>query len=143
MTKTPILALILAAAFVAGPAMAKDGGQRAERMFERLDVDGDGRISKAEADERRAAGFARMDANGDGAVTREEQEAAREERRENRAERAERRFSNLDADGDDRITRSEFDAQGDERFAAADANGDGFLSMDEIRDRRMAKRGER
>lgn len=46
------------------------GGQTIEQRFERLDADGDGRISREEANGRRW--FDRVDTDGDGFITREE-----------------------------------------------------------------------
>jgi len=49
-----------------------------DRMFARIDTDGDGRISQAEAQRfpRLAAHFAQIDTNGDGFLSREELAAA-------------------------------------------------------------------
>ncbi len=52
-------------------------------------------------------------------------------------------FETLDADGNGEVTMTEMQAAGFARFAAADANGDGFLSADEITQKdseRAAKR---
>ena len=70
-------ALITSGAAYAEHHEGKDGGHKGHhkaKMFEKMDTDGDGQISKAEhmagAEER----FAKMDTNGDGFVTKEEVE---------------------------------------------------------------------
>jgi hypothetical protein len=49
------------------------------KMFEKLDADGDGTVTKAEFLSVHEEHFAKMDADGDGSITKEESEAAREE----------------------------------------------------------------
>jgi Ca2+-binding EF-hand superfamily protein len=61
-------------------AMAR-AEERTKRMIERMDSDGDGKLSREELSERegrRGAMFSRADANGDGAITRAEFDDARE-----------------------------------------------------------------
>jgi uncharacterized membrane protein len=57
--------------------------ERAQRMIERLDSDGDGALSQAELDERPNRGriFARIDANDDGTISKEEFEDGRKNMR--------------------------------------------------------------
>ena len=63
---------------------AQHAGERQQRMAEhwkKLDTDGDGRVSLAEAQAnapRLAAHFQQIDANGDGFITPDEMKAARE-----------------------------------------------------------------
>ena len=72
---------------------AAQAGERAGTMFDRLDADGDGTLSRDAIEARRGSGpdaarmIARFDADGDGAVTEAELAQARErfmERREGR-----------------------------------------------------------
>ena len=123
------LPLVAVALLVTVPADAA-GGRHMQRMLERIDTDGDGTISRDEAQAAHDARFARMDINGDGAVTREEIRQARENRR---AERHAKRFERLDLNGDGAIERSEFDEARNRRFARIDANGDGRITPDEMR----------
>ncbi|HEX4858204.1 MAG TPA: EF-hand domain-containing protein [Usitatibacteraceae bacterium] len=82
-TALQMTALVLTGALAAGSAYAEPGsgqaqGDRAQKMQSRLkaaDKDGDGRISKAEADAalpRIAKHFAEIDTNKDGYLTRDE-----------------------------------------------------------------------
>jgi hypothetical protein len=50
------------------------GPQMAARMFDRLDVDGDGKLTGDEIPERMRQGMTRLDANGDGSIERKELE---------------------------------------------------------------------
>jgi Ca2+-binding EF-hand superfamily protein len=61
---------------------ARMGGGFGGEAFARLDSNGDGRISLAEATGARLQRFDRVDANRDGRISREEVQAARAERRE-------------------------------------------------------------
>ena len=104
-----IVTLIVAGA-LAIPAMASAQGgghgfgQRSGKWFSRMDVNGDGVVSKDEIAQFAEKRFASADANKDGNVTADEFKAAREKRRE---ERMERRFSKLDRDGDKTVTAEE------------------------------------
>jgi hypothetical protein len=55
---------------------ASRGNHRHGGHFKRIDSDGDGKVSRAEALAAAEAAFARADANGDGFVTPEEMKAA-------------------------------------------------------------------
>jgi ABC-type phosphate transport system auxiliary subunit len=55
-----------------------------EKRFARLDANGDGRLSLAEATSRVAVRFARLDANKDGSVTREERRQLKAQRQARR-----------------------------------------------------------
>jgi Ca2+-binding EF-hand superfamily protein len=60
-----------------GPGMGgpgQGGPQMAARMFDRLDVDGDGKLTGNEIPERMRQGMTRLDANGDGSIERKELE---------------------------------------------------------------------
>lgn len=56
-------------------------GQHGAKMFEKIDTDKDGAISKAESQAFHEARFAEMDANKDGKVTKEEGKAHHEKKR--------------------------------------------------------------
>jgi len=142
-TTFPLLAALAVSFALAGPAMAGEGGQHGERMFERLDSNGDGAI---DADEFRAAGlmrFDRRDADGDGFLDKAEFTAPRERpegapelseaQQERRAEWHARMFSHLDADEDGRVSADEAETAHAQMFARLDADGDGRIAREEMR----------
>ncbi|MEQ1724661.1 MAG: hypothetical protein ABL882_01890 [Sphingopyxis sp.] len=67
------------------------------------DANGDGTITRAEANAAAEARFARMDANGDGRLTSEDRAAGQERRRGEI-------FGRIDGDGNGNISRAEWDA---------------------------------
>jgi Ca2+-binding EF-hand superfamily protein len=129
------------------------GGQ----IFQRLDADGDGQISAAEAAAAKdPAKIMAADANGDGFVTKDELRTHHQAQVFARLDkdgdgtlsggelRRARRLKNADADGDGTVTKAEFDAfvaqqaakrqttqQLHQAFQAADANADRELDASE------------
>jgi Ca2+-binding EF-hand superfamily protein len=133
-----LTALVLAsAAFGGGPAIAQglggNGQGKWRAMFERLDTDGDGGVSRDEARAVGAMRFAAVDTDDDGRVTREEMVAAALRRATVKAETA---FDRLDADGDGSVVLSELDqvaaSRIDTMFKRADSDGDGVISPTEV-----------
>ncbi len=109
-----LLAIPLAQTSAVGPKRGRLAGQ-----FERADADGNGSLSRAEAEKglpRVARDFDAIDADHNGEVSPEEVRAWMKARR---AERSSRREA----------ARSKFD----QYFRAADRDGDGALSRDEAR----------
>jgi len=135
-----------------------DQAQRGERMIQRLDVDGDGKVSQAEMLQRAAETFQRFDADGDGKVTKAEIDAkrkvfhdARKAYREIKATKgkglpearnalrearldsmAGRLFGRAGADRSAVFTKAEIEASTAATFKQRDRNGDGFLTADEL-----------
>jgi hypothetical protein len=114
---------IALAALLVGNAMAADTPRSDSPRDElRADKDGDGRVSRAEADaaasDRTNEWFDKLDLNKDGYVTQEESRQARETR------------------------RGQMHAKFEEHFKAADVNSDGQLSLDEVQSK-MPKMAER
>lgn len=102
--------------------VADDGGVAAEaRRFDRLDVDGDGRLARDEWRDGRAA-FDRLDENRDGRLTRAELSAE---------DAAGDRFDELDTDRNGAVTRGEWTGSA-ASFSSLDANRDGRLTREEL-----------
>ena len=116
------------------------------RLFEKMDRDGDGLVTRTEAAEARGRWFEHIDADDDGYLTIEEMTAKRRHGGgEDKAARMERRFAKLDQDGDARISQAEFAAKTDRWMERADGDGDGAISREEWRaaaERRKEKRRE-
>lgn len=101
-----------------------------------LDADGDGRISKLEAgeSERFAGRFDAIDRNRDGYLVRSELTAAAEQVRAERAAKhrgkMQQRFAAADIDGDGKLSRAEVEQEMPRMaraFAFMDEDRDGFL----------------
>ena len=133
--------------------------QRADRMFDRLDANHDGKIDTADRAVRQKARFDRIDANHDGQVSYAEFTAMQGQRDQKRAgargEHGQRgqhfgrhgghRFAMggfarrggmvrlADADKDGTITKAEFQAAALSRFDRLDANHDGTVTRDEAK----------
>lgn len=102
----------------------RGGEQRAERLFERFDVNKDGVITQAEIEEVRAQDFAAADTDGNGEISLEEFKAAFMERSNDRMVRA---FQFLDSDGDGTVTQAEVDAVANRMFNRLDRDGNGVV----------------
>jgi len=144
--------------------------QRFDAEFKKADADGDGAISKAEADKgmpRLARDFDKLDANKDGKVTPDEMRAhmqarmaerhqgkdkgpdgkggAGGDRREQGKQRFEEQFKKADTDGDGALSKAEVEKSMPRMaraFEAIDANKDGKVTPDEIRGHMQARRAE-
>ncbi|WP_407352288.1 EF-hand domain-containing protein [Luteimonas sp. R10] len=136
-----------------------DGRGRSHGGFDRiarLDADGDGRISRAELEQATAARkdgrgsrfdlaqhFDVVDTDRDGQIARGELRAwhARQlpQRRAEMAERADQRFAAADLNGDGKLSRVEVEEKMPRlatSFAWMDESRDGFLSREELRPQR-------
>lgn len=136
------VALLAATAATDAPAPT----QRAERgWFKQLDANGDGVITKEEAQSSANARvektFADLDANHDGQITQDEIKAAHDERRAAMEAKFEARFKEADKNGDGLLSKEEVTA-GMPRltrgFDRLDTNKDGQLSADELKAGRTA-----
>ncbi len=150
--KRTTLALLLSGAFAcaafstvavanAGPKEGKSHKHMHKMMLEKVDADGDGKVSEAEITAHRTSVFNEIDADGDGSLTKaeisahhEKKEAERRaEMEKKRAERQDKMFAHLDEDGNGTASLEEFLAKGPgARFDKMDKNDDGFISKDEI-----------
>ena len=117
------------------------GGMHGDMGMKRMDTDGDGRISKAEAQAaaaRYAERFDAMDANKDGYLDRSDMQARMAERRA-------AFFASADANKDGRLSRDEFAAHRNAQSAARQqamqqrAKADGkAMPTEAVRAQRMA-----
>lgn len=162
--RTTGAALILATSVLPGLAIAQErapepGPGGPHGMFERLDTDGDGRVTWEEVQAARAAAVAGLDANGDGFLSKEEIVNLRLAQARQRIERqVDVLLDQRDANGDGRLGADELLAPGGfgERggmqmtrrmFDRIDADGDGVVTQEEAdaararMQERMAQRG--
>ncbi len=143
-----ILLAAMTTALVAGAAFAapqtQDAGPGRHGMTQ-LDANGDGAIDRHEAaaSPRFAEHFERIDKNGDGRITADER-PARKHRRGGRGGALERIVA-LDANADGRISKLEAGADSPlgKRFDAIDANRDGYVVRSELRAANEKMRAER
>lgn len=109
-------------------------GGKGRRFFKKVDTDGDGRISRDEAERYRTGRFETADLDRDGAVSKAEMIAAATR---SATERAERLFARMDANGDGRVGADEYDAMTAPRLARSfnryDADGDGVITKREMK----------
>lgn len=136
-----LIAALPLAAQDAAPAPRPD---RLARLLQRVDTDGDGAISVAEAQSFAASRFDRLDVDHRGYLTLEAFQAplrraidrasdARRPLLEKALPRLEAAFKAINKAGDGHLTKDEFLADSNARFAAADTDKDGKLSLDELR----------
>lgn len=111
----------------------RGGKQRAERLFERFDTDGDGVITQTEIEEVRAQDFAAADADGNGEISLEEFKASFMERSNDRMVRA---FQFMDSNGDGTVTQEEVDVVANRIFNRLDRDGSG--TIERVRGKRGA-----
>lgn len=123
-------------------AIADDGmmhrGDYAARMFDQMDTNHDGVVTKKEFDAFHNKWFKEMDANHDGKITREEMGAAHQkmagQMRDQMREQFKKRFDEADANHDGALNKEEakkmpFVA---EHFDELDANHDGKVTFEEL-----------
>jgi Ca2+-binding EF-hand superfamily protein len=112
---------------------------RGEERWKAADTDGNGSISRAEAEASKswvAGQFDKLDADKDGQLTRDEMKAARKEGHERMREHAVERFRTADANGDGGIDLAEAQTgmpKLAEKFSTVDANNDGKVTPAELK----------
>lgn len=133
MKKKQLSLLTLGAALIAVPVLAAPGGDR--HMGHNMgDADGNGVLTRAEAQASAAQMFARMDANKDGKIDATDRAAQR-------AEMQAQRFAALDANKDGSISKAEWDQHDADRAAKRAERGEKRAAAGEARD--GARDGER
>lgn len=116
----------------------REHGARAMQMFDKVDANHDGTVSKAEVDDYVAQRIKTFDKNGDGKLSLDEYKALWLDRTNQRMVRS---FQRFDVNGDGEVTQDEM-TQPFDRFAQRlDRNDDGSVSKDELR-RPFGRRGD-
>lgn len=134
-----IFAATVLAALTAVGAQAKPGGGGGRHN---PDSNGDGVVTRAEVEANVAQRFARMDINKDGKVDKADREAAQKQREAKRGARRGGQPGGPDADGDGALSLDEMKRAAMQRFDRVDSDRDGKLTAAE-RDAARAARGER
>ena len=126
-----LAALGLACAAVvahADPAAGPHHGGGFQRLLKAADTNGDGVLSRDEALAFAAKRFDALDTNHDGQLTADEVRASFQQKRA-------ARWKKIDTDGDGRISQAEAQANAPrlaQHFAQIDANGDGYITPEEL-----------
>ena len=148
-----ILQLVLCSALIPFALQAKpQGGQSGgagqgnrpnlKEMFNRLDADQSGTLSKEEAKGPMAKNFDKIDTDGNGELSKKELRAQGDKRRDQVKEKG-AKMKEADTDGNGNISYDEADAAGlqklVENFEKVDADGDGEIAKQEMREMRKAQ----
>ena len=142
--------LFTAALITLTPAILLADEPTSPGMFKHWDTNGDGVISRDEAQaagaERIAKMFDKLDTNKDGQLTPDELRAAHEHRFAAMKERFDEQFKAADKNGDGSLSKEEAE-QGmpmlAKHFDEIDTNKDGLVSVDELKAHHMKMHGGR
>lgn len=150
-----VLAAACAACGAAGAAGTWNGRQP-DRIFQKLDLNGDGVVDKSELEAARRAAFARADSDHDGYITEAEAQSLFQELRAQGAagqrplyrgriagrQPAEQAnlLARFDANGDGRVSEVEFVGLAHPFGARFDGNGDGIITKVEMEQARASLR---
>jgi Ca2+-binding EF-hand superfamily protein len=134
-TLVPLLALCTTGcAGLAVRAVAGAHQPHADQMFENADANGDGRISRSEFMAARDRAFTRLDRDGDGYLTSADAPRGLRARGGGQGGQGGQGalMRAMDADGDGRISREEFVNGSLRVFDRTDANHDGVVDAQEL-----------
>lgn len=131
----PIRIIAAAAlACVALPAMAQPSPEQLEKLRDILtesDVNGDGKVTRAEYDAHRADLFAKLDRNGNGVASEEDAPKIRVAKRKY-TEKLEQVLSMADKNGDGMLSRAEWEQPERDIFALVDQDEDGVIVLADL-----------
>ena len=139
MSKKALYAVLLITGVAAAGSLAMAAEPylpKAQKSFDRIDLNKDGKINLAEFTPVAEKRFLGIDVNKDNAVSTAEIDASLQaalERRRNRI------LANLDADKNGSISRVELDKYVEAMVAGADTDSDGGVSFSEARIFKIAK----
>lgn len=144
------VSLALAAALLCcGPALAHEHDERGPgASFDQIDTDHDGVISRSEAEvnaPRLAERFDAIDTDRNGSLSKDELKAHMQAMHERHFD-PQAAFSAADSDKDGRLSKDEAEKgmpMLSRRFDEIDANHDGFVTLDEMKEHHVAEHHRR
>jgi len=128
MFRTTLIVTVFSVTAFPALAQSQDPIKHILTNFDRIDVNGDGVISRAEFRKVRAERWTQIDRNGDGYLS--EDDFPRWAARRARTRLAE--IADLDENHDGRISKDEFLSEPTPLFTQADRNSDGILTRSEL-----------
>lgn len=107
-------------------------GKLAEKIFDKLDADNDGNLSREEVTKARQNRMKGIDKDKDGYISADDLAAHKAERSAKHQERRHARFvEHFDKNDDGRVSVEELQSYESGRFARADTDNDGKISREE------------